>query len=216
MSRPSAGAVALSSRARRMDAVAPMTEAASVSPEEMDLMAIRLLARSRSRRELTPTRPHEDITQAERTAMTAVAETLRQLAADPRDESRLAVELAKVARCIDVAGVLGTWRLDTMARELGEATTLNTRPRRPGLPRRGARLINGLTAHAKLNPDTDDKAGPRNVPRLWRARAASRTRRPARVDQPPGRSVSSMLAGIMGARRAWTVSMISSGSMPCR
>jgi hypothetical protein len=89
----------------------------------MDLMAIRLLTRFRSRRDLTPTCPLDDVTQAERTAMTVLAETLRQLAADLPDESSLAVEFAKVARCIDVAGVLGTWRLDTMARELGEDTT---------------------------------------------------------------------------------------------
>src|SRR4051812_12964341 len=106
-----------------MDAVAPMTEAASVSPKEMDRMAIRLFARSRARHDVESARSHEDITQAERTAMTTLAQTLRELAAELPDESRLAVEFAKVAQCIDVAGVLGTWSLDTLAREFGEDTT---------------------------------------------------------------------------------------------
>lgn len=83
-------------------------------------MAIALRKRSRSRRGMMPTRPLDDVTQAERMAVTALAETLRQLAAGLPHDSRLAVEFVKVARSIDVAGVLGTWRLETMAREFAE------------------------------------------------------------------------------------------------
>jgi hypothetical protein len=98
-----------------------MTEATSVRAED-PLMAITLGKRSRSRRDPAPTRSLDDIAQAERAAMTALAETLRHLAAGLPRESKLAAEFASVARSIDVAGVLGTWRLDTLAREIGEDT----------------------------------------------------------------------------------------------
>src|SRR4051812_33067284 len=110
---------ALSSRVRRMDAERPMIEAASVRPEEMELMAITLRKRSR-RRDSTRTGTLDEIAQSERAAMTALAETLRRAAAELPAESRLAVEFAKIARCIDVAGVLGNWGLDTLAREFAE------------------------------------------------------------------------------------------------
>jgi hypothetical protein len=60
------------------------------------------------------------VTQAERAAMTALAETLRSLAAGLPEESMLAAEFASVARSIDAAGVLGAWRLDRLAREVAE------------------------------------------------------------------------------------------------
>jgi hypothetical protein len=60
------------------------------------------------------------VARAERAAMTTLAETLRRLAADLPRDSLLAAEFAGVARSIDVAGVLGTWRLDDLARGLGE------------------------------------------------------------------------------------------------
>ena len=47
------------------------------------------------------------------------AEFFELAAGLPRD-SLLAAEFTSVARSIDVAGVLGTWRLDGLARELGE------------------------------------------------------------------------------------------------
>jgi hypothetical protein len=96
-----------------------MTEATSASAED-PLMAITLGKRSRSRRDHAPTRSLDEIAQAERAAMTALAETLRLLAAGLPRESKLEAEFASVARSIDVAGVLGTWRLDTLAREIGE------------------------------------------------------------------------------------------------
>jgi hypothetical protein len=105
-----------------MDAVAPMTEAASVGLEEMDLMALRLRRRSRSRPDAKSGRPFHDITQAERAAMTDLAHTLRQLAAELPRESRLAIEFDEIARSIDVAGVLGTWRLGMMVRECADDT----------------------------------------------------------------------------------------------
>jgi len=77
-------------------------------------MAITRGRRRRSRRD------PGDAAQAERAAMTALAETLRDLAAGLPRDSLLAAEFASVARSIDVAGVLGTWRLDGLARELGE------------------------------------------------------------------------------------------------
>jgi len=99
-----------------------MTEAPSVRREEVDLMAIALRKRFRSRRASTLARPLDDITEAERAAMTALAETLGHLAEGLPDGSRLAVEFVKIARSIDSAGVLGTWRLDTVAREFAEGT----------------------------------------------------------------------------------------------
>ena len=44
-----------------------------------------------------------------------------RLAAGLPQGSLLAAEFASVARSIDVAGVLGAWRLDALARESGEA-----------------------------------------------------------------------------------------------
>src|SRR4051794_16543281 len=96
-----------------------MTEAASVTREETDLMAITLRRRFR-RRDSMPTGAPEEVAQSERAAMTALAETLRRLAVELPAESWLAVEFAKIARGIDVAGVLGTWGLDTIAREFAE------------------------------------------------------------------------------------------------
>jgi hypothetical protein len=74
-------------------------------------MAITLGKRKRSRRS------HDDVAQAERDAVTTLAETLRRLAAGLPEDSPLAVEFASVARSIDVAGVLGTWRLERLAAE---------------------------------------------------------------------------------------------------
>lgn len=80
-------------------------------------MAITLGRRTRSRREPAAPRALEDVAQAERAAVTALAETLRHLAAGLPRDSMLAAEFASVARSIDVAGVLGTWRLHGPARE---------------------------------------------------------------------------------------------------
>src|SRR5262245_54755297 len=99
-----------------------MTEAPSVKPEEVDLMAIALRKRFRSRHDSTLTHPPDDIAEAERAAMTALAETLGRLAEGLPDGSRLAAEFVKVGRSIESAGVLGTWRLDTVAREFAEGT----------------------------------------------------------------------------------------------
>lgn len=81
-------------------------------------MAITLGRRRRSRRE--PAVSLDDVARAERAAMTTLAETLRELAAGLPRDSLLAAEFTSVARSIDAAGVLGTWRLDRLARELGE------------------------------------------------------------------------------------------------
>jgi hypothetical protein len=97
-----------------MDAVAPKTEAPSVRPEEMDLLAITLRKRGRSRR-AAPSRPRDEITRAERAAITTLAETLQRLATELPEESRLADEFSRIARSIDVAGVLGIWNLDAIA-----------------------------------------------------------------------------------------------------
>jgi hypothetical protein len=83
-------------------------------------MAITLRRRSPSRPDLG--QPRDDVVAAERTALTALAETLRELAAGLPAESRLAVELGAVARSIDVAGVLGTWRLQAAADALAAGT----------------------------------------------------------------------------------------------
>jgi hypothetical protein len=80
-------------------------------------MAITLSKRRRSQRAPAPTGFPYDVVRAERAAMTALAETLRQLAADLPEESLLAAEFASVARSIDVAGVVGTWRLNGLAGE---------------------------------------------------------------------------------------------------
>jgi hypothetical protein len=96
----------------------PMTEAISVAPQETELMALTL--RKRSRRDATPTQTTDGIARAEHATLTALARTLRELAAGLPEESRLAGEYARIARSIDVAGVLGTWRLDAMTRELAE------------------------------------------------------------------------------------------------
>jgi hypothetical protein len=90
-----------------------MTEATSVRAED-PLMAITRGRRRRSRRD------PDGGAGAERAAMTALAETLRDLAAGLPRDSLLAAEFTSVARSIDIAGVLGTWRLDGLARELGE------------------------------------------------------------------------------------------------
>jgi hypothetical protein len=80
-------------------------------------MAITLGRRKRARREPAATRVLDDLAQAERAAVTALAETLRSLAAGLPRDSMLAAEFASVARSIDVAGVLGTWRLNGLAGE---------------------------------------------------------------------------------------------------
>jgi hypothetical protein len=74
----------------------------------------------RRRRDTAPTRPLGEVAQAERVAMTALADTLRHLAAGLPRDSLLASEFASVARSIDAAGVLGTWGLDRLARDIGE------------------------------------------------------------------------------------------------
>jgi hypothetical protein len=78
-------------------------------------MAITLGKRKRSRG-----RSLDAVAQTERAAMTELAETLRRLAGGLPEDSMLAAEFASVARSIDAAGVLGTWRLDRLAREMGE------------------------------------------------------------------------------------------------
>ena len=75
-------------------------------------MAITLGRRRRPRRDAL-----DDVAQAERAAVTALAETLRSLAAGLPRDSLLAAEFASVARSIDAAGVLGTWRLNGLAGE---------------------------------------------------------------------------------------------------
>jgi hypothetical protein len=71
-------------------------------------MAITLGKRRRSR----PDPSLDDLARAERAAVTALAETLRELAGGLPEDSLLAAEFASVARSIDVAGVVGTWRLN--------------------------------------------------------------------------------------------------------
>ena len=78
-------------------------------------MAITLGKRKRSRPDPAPSL--DDVALAERAAMTTLAETLRQLAAGLPADSPLAAEFASVARSIDVAGVLGTWRLEGLVRQ---------------------------------------------------------------------------------------------------
>jgi hypothetical protein len=82
-----------------------------------------LTLRKRSRPDATPNRPADGIARAEHAAMSALARTLRDLAAGLPAESKLAGEYARIARSIDVSGVLGTWRLDAMTRELAESAT---------------------------------------------------------------------------------------------
>jgi hypothetical protein len=94
----------------------PTTGARSVTPED-PLMAITLGRRRRSRSEPAATRPFDDAAQSERAAMTALAETLRFLAAGLPRDSPLAAEFASVARSIDVAGVVGAWGLQRLAGE---------------------------------------------------------------------------------------------------
>jgi hypothetical protein len=94
-----------------------MTEATSVGAEDAR-MAITLGKRKRSQRD--PARSLDEVTQAERAAMSALADTLRHLASELPEDSLLACEFGSVARSIDAAGVLGTWRLDRLAREIGE------------------------------------------------------------------------------------------------
>jgi len=81
-------------------------------------MAITL--RKRFRGDSAPTGTLDEVAQAERVAMTELGETLRRVAVELPAESQLAVEFTKIARCIDVAGVLGTWGLETVAREFAE------------------------------------------------------------------------------------------------
>jgi hypothetical protein len=83
-------------------------------------MAITLGKRRRSRRDPGPSL--DDVAHAERAAMATLAETLRQLAAGLPEDSPLGAEFASVARSIDVAGVLGTWRLTGLVDEAGERT----------------------------------------------------------------------------------------------
>jgi hypothetical protein len=106
---------------RRMDAVAA-DDRGDIGPTEEPLMAITLGKRFRSRHDIAPARSLDDVAQAERAAMTALAETLRQLVAGLPGDSKLAAEFTSVARSIDVAGVLGTWRLHALLREIGEDT----------------------------------------------------------------------------------------------
>jgi hypothetical protein len=106
---------------RRMDAVAA-DDRGNIGHTEDPLMAITLGKRSRSRLDTAPAPSLDDTAQAERAAMTTLAETLRHLVAALPADSKLAAEFASVARSIDVAGVLGTWRLDALAREIGEDT----------------------------------------------------------------------------------------------
>ena len=95
-------------------------------------MAITLRKHVRSRRDPAPASTLDEIILAERAAMTALADTLRRLAGDLPGESRLAVEFARVARSIGGAGVLGTWGLDTIAREFGEGHDATTDGLEPG------------------------------------------------------------------------------------
>jgi hypothetical protein len=83
-------------------------------------MAITLGKRRQSRRDAAPARAVDDVAQAERAAITELAETLRRLAADLPADSLLAAEFASAARSIDVAGVVGAWRLSGLAREDAE------------------------------------------------------------------------------------------------
>lgn len=80
-------------------------------------MAITLGKRKRPRHDPAPSL--DEVARAERAAMTTLAETLRQLAAGLPEDSLLAAEFGSVARSIDVAGVLGTWRLERLAAESG-------------------------------------------------------------------------------------------------
>jgi hypothetical protein len=80
-------------------------------------MAIRFRKRSRP----GPAPATDDTTQAECAAMATLAQTLQRLAAELPAESRLAAEFAQIARSIDVAGVLGTWRLEMMAEEFAKS-----------------------------------------------------------------------------------------------
>ena len=80
-------------------------------------MAIMLGKRRRSRPDPAPARPLDDVAQAERAAMIALTETLRSLAVDLPEDSLLAAEFESVARSIDVAGVVGTWRLHSLVGE---------------------------------------------------------------------------------------------------
>jgi hypothetical protein len=82
-----------------------------------------LTLRKRSRPDATPNRPADGVAHAEHAAMSTLARTLRELAAGLPPESRLAGEYARIARSIDVSGVLGTWRLDAMTRELAESVS---------------------------------------------------------------------------------------------
>jgi hypothetical protein len=77
-------------------------------------MAIRLSKRSQSHR--GPAARDATI-QAEQAALGAVAATLRRLAGELPAESHLASEFTKVARSIDVAGVLGAYGLPALAGE---------------------------------------------------------------------------------------------------
>ena len=54
--------------------------------------------------------------------MSALADTLRQLAAELPPDSQLALEFATVARSIELLGVLGAWRRERMVAELVETT----------------------------------------------------------------------------------------------
>jgi hypothetical protein len=81
-------------------------------------MTITLRRRSRPDHGPETAQPADDVVAAERSALTALVETLRELATGLPDESRLAVELGAVARSIDAAGVLGTWRLHAAADSL--------------------------------------------------------------------------------------------------
>ena len=83
-------------------------------------MAIRLRKRSRPGGAAPPARALDDTTQAEHAAMMTLAGTLQELASALPPESRLAAEFVDIARCIDVTGVLGAWKLESTAREFAE------------------------------------------------------------------------------------------------
>src|SRR3954470_19573931 len=124
-----------------------MTEAASVTPKETDLMAITLRKRS-GRRDATPTGMPDEVAQAERAAMTALAQTLRRVALELPAESPLAVEFANVARCIGVAGGLGSSGAATAAPGIGVAGVLGTWGRHT-IAREFADRHDTETAHAE-------------------------------------------------------------------
>lgn len=78
-------------------------------------MAIKLRKRSR------PAWALDDTSKAEHAAMKTLAQTLQRLSDDLPPGSPLAAEFSDIARCIDVTGVMGTWRLESAVREFAES-----------------------------------------------------------------------------------------------